>query len=518
MKRRPRSFRLRPLALAVLGVLGVGVAPAGANPLNPTVVGGSAVFATSGKVLTVTNSNGAIINWRAFSIGAGETTRFVQSGPASQVLNRVTGGDPSVILGTLQSNGRVFLVNPNGIVFGKGSRVDVAGLVASTLNLSDADFRAGRMNFQGDGHGTLRNDGELRAAPKGRILLIAPQVENSGLIEAPEGEILLAAGRRVSLVDINHPDIAFDVVAPANQVVNLGQVLAKKIGVYAGVIDAGGTLDASAAVVGEGGRIVLKAADGARVAGTLKATGERGGEIRVLGRDVRLGEAARLDASGAAGGGAILVGGDTRGANPEVANAEFATVAAGATLSADAGANGTGGKVVVWADDTTLMAGQISARGGARGGDGGFTEVSGKRRVQMDGHADLRAPAGRSGLLLLDPGAITVSTGGNDAAAGIVNNGWLGTQLNSSDVNLDTSSGTYSTTGGTQNIAINAAVTWSSANTLTLTAGNNIGINAALTSTGGGGLSLVAAGTRTITSTVDLGGGTLTLNGATSLA
>ncbi|MBL8488415.1 MAG: filamentous hemagglutinin N-terminal domain-containing protein, partial [Rhodocyclaceae bacterium] len=518
MKRRPTPFRLRPVTLAVLGALGATVVPAAANPLNPTVVGGSATFATSGKVLTVTNSNGAIINWQAFSIGAGETTRFVQSGPASQVLNRVTGRDPSTILGTLQSNGRVFLVNPNGIVFGKGSRVDVAGLVASTLDIRNEDFGRGHLEFAaGAGAGGIRNEGVLRAAPGGRIVLLAPQVENSGLIEAPGGEILLAAGRRVSLVDLNHPDVEFDVVAPANAIVNLGQVLAKRIGLYAGVIDAGGTLDASAAVVGEGGRIYLKAAEGVRVAGTLAATGERGGSITVLGREVDLAGTASLDASGRTGGGTLLVGGDARGANPDVPNAAFSTVAAGASLRADAGERGDGGKVVVWADDTTLMAGSISARGGGKGGDGGFAEVSGKRRLQMDGHADLTAPAGRTGTLLMDPGAISVTTGANNAATGTVNNTWLGTQLNSSHLELATSNDAYSTSGATQNISISAPVTWSTGNTLTLTAGNNISIGAAITSTGGG-LTLAAGGTRSISAPVDLGGGTLTLNGATSLA
>ncbi|HMX15823.1 MAG TPA: filamentous hemagglutinin N-terminal domain-containing protein, partial [Rhodocyclaceae bacterium] len=519
MRRRPPVPRLRPLTLAVLGTIGAAVLPAGANPLNPAVVAGSATFATSGKTLTITNSNGAIINWQAFSIGTGETTRFVQSGAASQVLNRVTGGDPSLILGTLQSNGRVFLVNPNGIIFGKGSRVDVAGLVASTLNISDADFRAGRLDFaDAQAGGSIRNEGELRAAPGGRIILLAPRIENNGLIAAPDGEVLLAAGRRVSLIDLNHPDIEFDVVAPANRVVNLGQVLAKKIGLYAGVIDAGGALDAGAAVVGDGGRVFLKASESVRVGGALAATGAQGGEIRVEGREVRVEGTARLDASGTIGGGTVLVGGDTQGENAAMANAINTTVAAGATLRADALDRGKGGKVVVWSDDTTVMAGQISARGGERGGDGGFVEVSGKHRLQMDGHADLRAPAGKPGRLLMDPGAITVNTGANNAATGTVNNGWLGTQLNLSDVDLATSNDAYSTAGGLENISINAAVSWSSANTLTLTAGNNIGINAALTSSGGGGLSLAAAGTRTVTSTIDLGGGILTLNGATTLA
>jgi filamentous hemagglutinin family protein len=97
------------------------------------VVAGSATFQSNANALTVTNANGAVINWKGFSIGQGEITRFIQPNAASQVLNRVTGGNPSLILGALQSNGRVFLINQNGIAFGPNARVDVGGLVVSSL-------------------------------------------------------------------------------------------------------------------------------------------------------------------------------------------------------------------------------------------------------------------------------------------------------------------------------------------------------------------------------------------------
>ena len=111
-------------------------APAWANPTGPQVVNGSASFNQAGNLLTVTNTNGAIINWNSFSIGANETTRFNQASAASSVLNRVLANDPSVLLGTLSSNGRVWLVNPAGIMVGQGARIDVAGFVASTLNVN----------------------------------------------------------------------------------------------------------------------------------------------------------------------------------------------------------------------------------------------------------------------------------------------------------------------------------------------------------------------------------------------
>src|SRR4051812_8568917 len=124
---------------------------ASANPTGPSVASGSASFAAAGSSLTITNSANAIINWQGFSIGVNEITRFLQSSAGSAVLNRVVGSGgvipQSVINGALQSNGRVFLLNPTGIVVGSGAHIDVSGLVMSSLNLSDQDFQNGKLRF-----------------------------------------------------------------------------------------------------------------------------------------------------------------------------------------------------------------------------------------------------------------------------------------------------------------------------------------------------------------------------------
>src|SRR5574340_173279 len=207
-KQSPSRFpsRLKPAYAAVL--LAFSVNSVQANPIDPTVVSGQASFATTGSTLTVTNTPGAIIHWQGFSIGATEITRFAQQSASSAVLNRVVSNNPSSILGTLQSNGRVFLINPNGIVFGAGSTVDVAGLVSSTLNLSNADFLAGRYSFtEVPGAQNISNAGNVAAHDGGQIYLIAPDVENTGVITAPNGEILLAAGHSVDLVNTNSPNL-----------------------------------------------------------------------------------------------------------------------------------------------------------------------------------------------------------------------------------------------------------------------------------------------------------------------
>src|SRR5579863_6078904 len=179
-KLQSNTWKARAMALAVASCF-AGLVHA--NPGNPTVVSGSATFKTSGNSLIITNTPGAIINWGAFSIAPNEVTTFIQQTAASTVLNRVIGTDPSIILGSLTSNGRVFLINANGITFGKGSQVDVGGLVASTLNLSNQDFSAGKLNFTATpGAGNIVNQGSITAANAGKIYLVAPDIDNSGVI------------------------------------------------------------------------------------------------------------------------------------------------------------------------------------------------------------------------------------------------------------------------------------------------------------------------------------------------
>src|SRR4051794_40319873 len=151
-----------------------------ANPMGPQVINGQVGFSNQGNVLSVTNTPGSIINWQSFSINSGEITRFIQQNPNSAVLNRIVGQDPSQILGALQSNGRVFLINPSGILFGQGAQVDVNGLVASTLNIGNEDFINGKMHFKaGDKAANLKNQGTITTPNGGQVYLIAPNVENS---------------------------------------------------------------------------------------------------------------------------------------------------------------------------------------------------------------------------------------------------------------------------------------------------------------------------------------------------
>jgi filamentous hemagglutinin family protein len=176
-RQRGKLWRVKLISLAVASCFAREAVYA--NPTGPAVVNGQATFHQQGSLLSITNSPGSIINWQSFSIGANEITRFLQQSPSSAVLNRVVTRDPSSILGALQSNGRVFLINPNGILFGAGAQIDVAGLVASTLKLSDADFLAGRMRFtEVAGAGSVINQGAINTAQGGQVYLVGPAVTN----------------------------------------------------------------------------------------------------------------------------------------------------------------------------------------------------------------------------------------------------------------------------------------------------------------------------------------------------
>jgi filamentous hemagglutinin family protein len=385
-----------------------------AAPTLPQVVAGQATFNQQGNVFSITNTPGAIINWQSFNVGAGEVTRFIQQSADSAVLNRVLGQDPTKILGALQSNGKVFLINPNGILFGQGARVDVNGLVASTLNLSDADFQAGRKRFQaGTVAGSVRNEGTITTPSGGQVFLVAPHVENTGIVTAPNGDVILAAGHSVQLVDSNDPDLRVELSAPAGQAINLGQVIAQggRIGIYGALVNQRGVVNADSAVLGANGRVVLKASravalEAGSVTRAAGSAGADGGTVQVLGERVDVASGARVDASGR-NGGTVLVGGDWQGGGSAM-RAQATSVARGAVIRAD-GSAGNGGKVVLWSDGATAAHGVVSARGGAAGGT---VETSG-HALDVDGIAvDAAGGTGRNGTWLLDPYDIDVVAGG----------------------------------------------------------------------------------------------------------
>jgi filamentous hemagglutinin family protein len=482
------SFRRKASAL-LLAACYLGGPAAQAAPALPQVVHGQATFNQQGNVFSITNTPGAIINWQSFNIGAGEITRFIQQGSDSAVLNRVNGQDPSRILGALQSNGKVFLINPNGILFGQGARVDVNGLVASTLNLSDADFLAGKKNFQaGTGAGTLRNDGVIVTPSGGKVFLIAPNVENNGIVAAPSGEVVLAAGRSVQLADSADPNLQVVVSAPGDRALNLGQVIAQggRIGIDGALVNQRGVVNADSAVVGANGKIVLKASGtttlGAGSATSAAGTG-KGGEVQVLGRQVAIEAGAGVDASGRLGGGTVLVGGDVQGSGG-TQRAQSTRLDAGAAIRADATVEGSGGKVVLWSDGETRAAGSISARG-AGSGKGGLVETSG-HLLDVNGIAVNAGggKAGKNGTWLLDPYDIEVVAGGTAGAKDVATAGsGAATGVTKIAPSTLTASGTDVVLQAQHDLTISDAL--NATGSVRAQAGNDINVNAQVSSSAG---------------------------------
>jgi filamentous hemagglutinin family protein len=171
-----------------------------ANPTGGTVTSGTATISGEGTpTVTVTQTTDkAAINWSDFNIGSGETVAFIQPGTSSIALNRVTGSNASEIYGTLSSNGKVYLINPNGILFAPTAQVNVGGIIAATLDISDTDFNAGNYTFSGNG-GSVINEGTISATNGGYVALLGQQVVNSGTITVGSGAVALGAGNHVTL-------------------------------------------------------------------------------------------------------------------------------------------------------------------------------------------------------------------------------------------------------------------------------------------------------------------------------
>ncbi|MDA0841995.1 MAG: filamentous hemagglutinin N-terminal domain-containing protein, partial [Planctomycetota bacterium] len=426
----------------------------------------------------ITASDRSIINFDTFDIAGDETVRFVQPDSSAWVLNRVLSANRSEIYGKLLANGRVVLVNPAGIYFGPNAVVDVNRFIAAAASISDQSFLSEEWRFD-VGDGAVINDGVIRAdrtfllghqvfnngtiiASDGLVLIAANEnvllrnpdgqvyvevdgksveeikaaarsgdttnaggkkaIKNTGSLEGGKGGVTLFVGDMYAQAFRNAGKVAastkvgeggdVQVAAASGDVQNDGELDASgKVEVTAAEITHAGSATASEVTLqaGESGTLLVR--------GSVDASNQigAGGTIQLLGGLVGLFGQARINASGATDGGTILIGGDYQGGGG-VPTAEKTFVGSDVIVTADAGASGGGGKVVVWADDWTKFFGGVSATGGSSGGDGGFVEVSGKQNLTFDGPVDVTAEAGQAGTILLDPNNIFIVSisGAND--------------------------------------------------------------------------------------------------------
>ena len=432
--RPPR--RLSALLKALLGTLIATVSHYGAAqtlsanalPTGGAVGAGAGTITTTGSAMKVTQATqDMVVNWNTFNIGTNASVQFAQPNSSAIALNRVVTTDPSLIYGSLTANGKVFLVNPNGVLFGQNARVDVGGMVTSTLNISDADFLAGRgtgqYKFSGGGNGSVVNLGTINAADGGYIAMLAPQVRNEGVITARLGSVVLAGGNKMTL------DTSGD-----------GLI---KVAVDEGAV---GALASNKGLVKADGGLVYM---GAKGAGDLAATVVNNeGVIEARGLVARDGKIMLV-----AEGGSANVGG---------------------TINASAGdATANGGEVRALAmDGTTDFNGRIEAKGGSQAGNGGFVEVSGSL-VKLDGTVNTLAPHGKGGTFLLDPIDIEINTVSTQGGFTLVTPGSIETALGTNgSVVVDATVAGTAAQGG--DIQINSSINSASTGSLTLTAADQI--------------------------------------------
>jgi filamentous hemagglutinin family protein len=440
--------------LATGAALAAGAPAPGALPAGGNVVSGQASLNQAGGRLDITQASArAAINWQSFDIGSQAQVHISQPGAQSVLLNRVVGADPSAIFGKLTANGQVLLVNPNGIVFGAGSQVDVGGIVASTLDIADADFAAGRMKFTRNLSGTngsVLNQGRISAKAGGYVALLAPEVINEGVISAQLGTVALAAGDAVtlqlagsSLLGVKVDPATIDALVENRQLVQAegGQVILsagaaqrlREQAVAANSADSGAT-----ALVSEGGTMRLVSAGGrieagggqVGIEGSIvdlsgqvlaggRASGGAGGQIAV--QADYIGQGGLLDVSATAGaGGRITLGSAT---TIQTASAQLKAdgstaggsirldgLGAGSTLYSSAsfsalGAAGSGGDISASANSVQLRAATLDASGSTGGGrirvGGGFQgrdgDIANAQQVGVNGTSVLRADATAGG-------------------------------------------------------------------------------------------------------------------------
>jgi len=623
----------------IAAALSLSTVVAMAGPQGGQVVLGSGAISQSGNTTTIQQSSQNLsLTWNSFNIAQPETVNFVQPSASSIAVNRILDTSASQILGHLNANGQVYLLNPNGILFGQGAQVNVGGLVASTLDLSDTSLNGNTRTFSGSGTGSVINQGSIHASSGGYVALLGNTVSNHGAITAQMGSVVLGAGSAAtvtfsgnSLVGMQIDQSTLNnlanngglVQADGGQVImsagardallasvvnNTGVIQAHTVQNVGGNITLlgdsvvhSGRVDASGATGADtGGRIAINARQVALLDGALHADGARGGQVSVsaphLGQsaaitaqgsgaaggsitlagevivqtagaqlnasstqgdggsiDARAFKAdgsghlfssatvdvtgqhggsvllsantvdlygASVDASGSAGGGTVLVGGDYQGHNTSVPKAQRTTLNASTQVKANATQTGDGGKVIVWSDEHTRYSGHISAQGAAAGGAGGLIEISGKQTLTYSGSAN----AGLGGQVLLDPtdivitdssgvshidlaaphvtasdkhgnstGSVTALTNGNYVVSTVTlasGTGPTADSMTPAQVAAATPNGSTLTLSASNNITVDSAVTVDGS--LVLNAGNTITLNAAVTSNATSNTALVA--------------------------
>ncbi|MGA7937115.1 MAG: glycosyltransferase, partial [Kovacikia sp.] len=454
--------RMSPLwvTFALAGLLNAGSVQAQAivparDGTNTLVTPNGSTFDIAGGTQTGANLFHSFLQ---FGLTQEQIANFLANPSVQNILGRVTGGEASVINGLIRVTGgapNLYLMNPAGIVFGPNASLNVPGSFTATTatgigfgNGGTGNGQQGWFNAAGDNNyaelggnpnafafalnqpGAVVNAGNLAVGVGHSLALLGGVVVNTGPVAAPGGLITIAAIPGQHLIRLTQPGslLSFEIQPIGNGQNSLAPLPSPLSPPSLAELLTGGNLtNATGITVHTDGTIRLVGTNqtvpispGTTViSGTLDATGATAGSVHVLGNRVGVLNAT-ISATGNTGGGTVLIGGGYRGQGT-VPNAQSTFVDADSIITADSLLQGSGGQVVVWADQVTRFGGSIRARGGANSGNGGLVEVSGKQDLIYRGQVDTRAPAGNLGTLLLDPENITIvaggyGTGSNDTA------------------------------------------------------------------------------------------------------
>ncbi|HHE8884265.1 TPA: filamentous hemagglutinin N-terminal domain-containing protein, partial [Haemophilus influenzae] len=379
-----RHLALKPLSaiLLSLGIVSIPQSVLASGLQGMSVVHGTATMQVDGNKTTIRNSVNAIINWKQFNIDQNEMVQFLQESNNSAVFNRVTSDQISQLKGILDSNGQVFLINPNGITIGKDAIINTNGFTASTLDISNENIKARNFTLEQTKDKALAeivNHGLITVGKDGSVNLIGGKVKNEGVISVNGGSISLLAGQKITISDIINPTITYSIAAPENEAINLGDIFAKggNINVRAATIRNKGKLSADSVSKDKSGNIVLSAKEGeAEIGGVISAQNQqaKGGKLMITGDKVTLKTGAVIDLSGKEGGETYL-GGDERGEGKNgIQLAKKTSLEKGSTINVSG--KEKGGRAIVWGD-IALIDGSINARGSDITKTGGFVETSG---------------------------------------------------------------------------------------------------------------------------------------------
>ncbi|WP_423193397.1 filamentous hemagglutinin N-terminal domain-containing protein [Cupriavidus sp. H18C2] len=496
-------------------------------PTQGNVVAGQATISQpNGSTMTINQgSQRAVIDWNSFSIGQGNTVQFNQPNAQAQALNRVTGGLPSNIHGSLLANGQVLIQNANGVLFGRGAVVNVGSLLATTKSIDSNAFMAGSplaLSATGTQAGII-NEGSINA--QGYVTFMGDQVRNAGDIKTgPGGQVLLAAGDSATVALHNGQGISLVLNdATANALAeNSGNIHAQdgtvlitargKDTLLNTVVNLSGVVRAGTVVAdaGKTGDVVMT--------GSIDASnrnGGQGGTVVLAGDRVGLFDSASIDASGDSAGGKVILGGDSLGKLEGTEARKLLQDGAGFANFTQVGVNA-----------------RVDA--GARHGDGGFVETS-AHDLNVFGTVTAAAPNGKSGDWLIDPTDIIITTW-DSGYTGSVSDGFTagttGAKVSNTSINNALNNGTdvmistASSGPAAGNITQQANITKTSgaAANLTMIAQGNVSLTR-ITTTGEAINLTIRAGEGTgkgrVTSTtdtvLDLGGGYLDIAATSEL-